>query len=171
MPLDVVAYGCTSGAMVIGDDNVAARIHEARPGVAYTTPMAAAFAAFEALGCARVALLTPYIDEINQAMRAHLEAGGLEVPVMGSFNEGDDRKVGQISPDSLRRAALELGTSEAVDAVFVSCTALRLAEVVAEIEAALGKPVTSSNHAMAWHCLRLAGVDDPLPRHGRLFTV
>ena len=170
LPLDVVAYGCTSGAMVIGDDNVAARIHEARPGVACTTPMAAAFAAFEALGARRIALLTPYVDEINQAMRAHLEAGGLEVPVMGSFNEGDDRKVGRISPDSLRRAALELGASEAVDAVFVSCTALRLVEVAAEIEAALGKPVTSSNHALAWHCLRLAGVDDPLPRFGRLFT-
>jgi maleate isomerase len=170
LPLDVVAYGCTSGAMVIGDDNVAARIHEARPGVACTTPMAAAFAAFEALGARRIALLTPYIDEINQAMRAHLEAGGLEVPVMGSFNEGDDRKVGRISPDSLRRAALELGASGAVEAVFVSCTALRLVEVAAEIEAALGKPVTSSNHALAWHCLRLAGVDDPLPQHGRLFT-
>jgi maleate isomerase len=170
LPLDVVAYGCTSGAMVIGDDNVAARIHEARPGIACTTPMAAAFAAFEALGACRIALLTPYVDEINQAMRAHLEAGGLEVPVMGSFNEGDDRNVGRISPDSLSRAALELGASEAVEAVFVSCTALRLVEAVAEIEAELGKPVTSSNHALAWHCLRLAGVDDPLPRHGRLFT-
>ncbi len=170
LPLDVVAYGCTSGAMVIGDDSVAARIHEARPGVACTTPMAAAFAAFEALGHSRIALLTPYIDEINQAMRAHLQSGGLEVPVMGSFNQGDDRKVGRISPDSLRRAALELGASKAVDAVFVSCTALRLAEVAADIEADLGKPVTSSNHALAWHCLRLAGVEDSLPEHGRLFT-
>jgi maleate isomerase len=35
----------------------------------------------------------------------------------------------------------------------------------------LGKPVTSSNHAMAWHCLRLAGVDDALPQFGRLFTL
>ncbi|MDH3914016.1 MAG: Asp/Glu racemase, partial [Rhodospirillales bacterium] len=170
LPLDVVAYGCTSGAMVIGDDKVAARVHEARPGVACTTPMAAAFAAFKALGCRRIALLTPYVDEINQAMRAHLQAGGLDVPVMGSFNEGDDRKVGRISPASLSRAALELGASETVDAVFVSCTALRLVEVVAGIEAELGKPVTSSNHALAWHCLRLAGIDDPLPQHGRLFT-
>lgn len=168
--LDVVAYGCTSGAMVIGDDNVAARIREARPGIACTTPMAAAFAAFKALGCRRIALLTPYIDEINQAMRAHLEAGGLAVPVMGSFNEGDDNKVGRISPDSLRRAALELGASEAVEAVFVSCTALRLVEAAAGIEAELGKPITSSNHALAWHCLRLAGVEESLPQHGRLFT-
>jgi maleate isomerase len=170
LPLDVVAYGCTSGAMVIGDENVTARIHEARPGVATTTPMAAAFAAFKALGCQRIALLTPYIDEINQAMRAHIMGGGFAVPVMGSFNEENDNKVGRISIESLGRAALELGRSELVDAVFVSCTALRLVDGVEQLEAELGKPVTSSNHALAWHCLRLAGVADSLPQFGRLFT-
>jgi maleate isomerase len=152
LSLDVVAYGCTSGAMVIGDDNVAARIHEARPGVATTTPMAAAF-------------------EINQTMRAHIEAGGYAVPAMGSFNEGNDNKVGRISLESVCNAALEIGRLDQVDMVFVSCTALRLVDGVAKLEAELGKPVTSSNHALAWHCLRMAGVEDALPQFGRLFTV
>jgi maleate isomerase len=58
-----------------------------------------------------------------------------------------------------------------VDAVFVSCTSVRLVDAVAEIEAECGLPVTSSNHAMAWHCLRLAGVDTKLPGLGRLFAV
>jgi len=35
-------------------------------------------------------------------------------------------------------------------------------------EAALGKPVTSSNHVMAWHASRPAGIDDKLPQPGRL---
>lgn len=170
MPLDVVAYGCTSGAMVIGDETVAARIREARPGVACTSPMAAAFAALRALGAGRVALLTPYVEEINRAMRRHLEAGGVAVPVMGSFNEADDTKVARISPDSVYRAACELGRDETVEAVFVACTSLRLVDIAAALEAELGKPVSSSNHAMAWHCLRLAGIDDALPRFGRLFT-
>jgi maleate isomerase len=55
--------------------------------------------------------------------------------------------------------------------VFISCTSVRIAADVAEIEAALGVPVTSSNHALAWHCLRLAGVDDKLPKLGRLFRL
>ncbi len=170
IPLDVVAYGCTSGAMMIGDDQVAARIHEARPGVACTSPMKGALAAFATLGAKRVALLTPYLDEINQTMRRHIEAHGVSVPVMGSFNEPDDRKVGRINPASVKEAALELGSSDQVDAVFVACTALRVVEIAAELEAELGKPVTSSNHAMAWHCLRLAGIEDALPQFGRLFT-
>jgi maleate isomerase len=37
------------------------------------------------------------------------------------------------------------------------------------VEAEIEIPVTSSDHAMAWHCLRLAGVQDVVPRAGRLF--
>jgi len=42
---------------------------------------------------------------------------------------------------------------------------------VAGIEARTGLPVTSSNHAMAWHCLRLAGVDEAVEGRGRLFSL
>ena len=52
-----------------------------------------------------------------------------------------------------------------------SCTSLRVAEIVEEVEAAIGKPVSSSNHAMAWHALRLAGVNDAVQGWGRLFRV
>ncbi len=169
LELDVVAFGCTSASMEIGEARVAEKIHEARPGVACTNPVTATFAAFKALGVSRIALLTPYIDEINQGMRRNFEAGGLTVTAMGSFNEANDNRVALISPDSIREAALTLGRHDQVDAVFVSCTSLRLAEVASDLEAELGKPVTSSNHAMAWHCLRLAGVDDKLPRFGSLY--
>lgn len=171
LPLDVVAFGCTSAAMVIGEETVAARIREVRPGVACTTPMTAAFAAFRSLGARRVGLLTPYVEDINQAMRRHIEAAGFPVTAVGSFNEGDDLKVARITPDAVRRAAADIGACEAVDAVFVSCTSLRLVDVVEDLESELGKPVTSSNHAMAWHCLRLAGVDDALDGLGRLFRL
>jgi len=169
MELDVVAFGCTSAAMVIGEERVAEKIREARPGIACTNPMTAARAAFAALGARRIALLTPYIEEINQAMRRHIEQGGPEVTAMGSFNEENDNVAARISPASIKQAALALGRGEQVDAVFVSCTSLRLVDVVAELEAELGKPVTSSNHAMAWHALRLAGIDDRLPQLGRLY--
>lgn len=169
--LDVVGYGCTSASMVIGEQRVAERIREARPGVACTTPMTAAFAACAALGVSRIALFTPYIDEINQAMRRHLESGGFKVTAMGSFNEEDDTKVARITLESVQRAVLQVGAPDEVEAVFVSCTNLRLLDGAAELERQLGKPVTSSCHAMAWHCLRLAGIEDSLPDFGSLFTL
>jgi maleate isomerase len=169
LPLDVVAFGCTSASMVIGEEQVFERIREARPGIACTTPITAALAAFRALGVGRLALLTPYRDDINRFMRDYIEARGFAVPVMGSFNEEDDRRAARIDAASIRDAAIDLGRSERVDAVFVSCTSLRLLEGTGTIEAALGKPVTSSNHALAWHCLRLAGIADRRPEFGALF--
>ena len=46
-----------------------------------------------------------------------------------------------------------------------------LAEAAAEIESEIGLPVTSSNHAMAWHALRLARYEEKLPQWGKLFTL
>jgi maleate isomerase len=103
--------------------------------------------------------------------RRFIEARDIGVPVMGSFNHENDNEVARISPDSVRAAALELGRYPQVDAVFVSCTSLRLASIVEALEADLGKPVTSSNHALAWHCLRLAGYSAPVPGLGRLFRI
>lgn len=166
--IDAMAYACTSGAMVIGDDVVAARIHEERPGIPTTAPLAAAVAGLHALGTKRVALLTPYVDRINRMMRSYMEERGLSVPVMGSFNHENDNEVARIDAASLRGAVLELGRHPAVDAVFVSCTSLRMVEQIEALEAELGKPVTSSNHALAWHTLRLAGYKEPIKGFGVL---
>jgi maleate isomerase len=169
--LDVVAFGCTSASMVIGEETVFARIREARPGVACTTPITAARAALQALRARRIALVTPYVRRINEAMRDYLAARDVDVVCIGSFEHSDDNEVARIDAASVRGAVLAVGKRRDVDAVFVSCTSLRLAEAVADIEAELGKPATSSNHAMAWHALRLAGVTDQLPTRGRLSAV
>lgn len=50
-----------------------------------------------------------------------------------------------------------------VEGVFVACTSMHVTPVIPECEAALGKPVLSSNQALAWHALRLAGVRDAVP--------
>jgi len=168
--IDVVAYGCTSASMVIGPAGVAARVHEGgRPEVPVTNPVSAATTGLAAMGATRVALLTPYIDEVNQGMRRFFIGQGLAVPVMGSFNHPDDNEVARISEPSIEDALVELGSHDEVDGVFISCTSLRVCGIVERVEQRLGKPVTSSNHALAWHALRLAGVDEPLDGLGRLF--
>ena len=47
--LDVVAYGCTSASMAIGEEKVFEKIRSVRPNAKCTTPITAAFAAFRAL--------------------------------------------------------------------------------------------------------------------------
>lgn len=168
---DVIAFGCTSGAMVIGEEAVFTRIRSVLPDARCTTPITAARHAMEALGVRRIALLTPYVDEINQWMRRYITAWGVEIPVMGSFNNENDQEVARFDTGSVEAAILALGAEPDVDAVFVSCTSVRVVEQVEALEQRLGKPVTSSNHAMAWHALRLAGIEDRLPGFGRLFRL
>ena len=71
----------------------------------------------------------------------------------------------QLRPDTRRAVCSGLTLAQQ------RCTSLRVAEQVCELEQQLGKPVLSSNHAMAWHALRLAGVQDKLPAYGKLFEI
>ena len=41
--------------------------------------------------------------------------------------------------------------------------------IVAEVEKKLGIPVTTSNHAMAWHCMRLSGIRKKISNFGKLY--
>jgi maleate isomerase len=169
MHLDVVAFGCTSASMALGEAEVFRQIRRARPDVACTTPVTAAFAAFKALGARRIGVLTPYSPAVNAVVREYLDAHGAEVAAFATFDKRDDREAARISVASIAAAIAALVRGARLDAVFVSCTSLRLAESVAAIEADVGVPVTSSDHALAWHCLRLAGVDDMVPNAGLLF--
>jgi maleate isomerase len=169
IPLNVVAFGCTSATMTMGEAAVFAEIHKARPGVACTTPVTAALAAFKALGAKGIGLLTPYAPAINENFVAYFENRGVTVAAVATFDRRDDRDAARISVASIEAAALRMAAAPGVDTVFVSCTSLRVVESVARLEQRSGVPVTSSNHAMAWHCLRLAGIDETLPAAGRLF--
>ncbi|MBV8565409.1 MAG: Asp/Glu racemase [Methylobacteriaceae bacterium] len=169
IPLDVVAFGCTSATMTLGEDAIFAEIHKARPGVACTTPVTAALAAFRALGATGIGLLTPYAPQINEGLVAYFSGRGVNIAAVATFDRQDDREAARISVPSIEAAAQRLARVPGVDVIFVSCTSLRVAEAVARLERRVGASVTSSNHAMAWHCLRLAGIDDVVPGAGRLF--
>ena len=169
--IDVIAYGCTSASMAIGEEKVFDQINTAKPDSKCTTPITAAFAAFDAFKAKRIGVLTPYTAEVNQIVADYIAARGYQVPVFGSFNEGLDTVVARITPLSIENAVREIIKHADVDAVFVSCTSVRLMEACAELEKSLGIPLTSSNHAMAWHALRLAGIDDALGQFGSLYDL
>ena len=169
IPLDVVGFGCTSATMTLGEEAVFAEIRKARPGIACTTPVTAALAAFKALGVKGIGLLTPYSPRINEGLVAYFTGRGLDIAAVATFDRQDDREAARISVASIEVAAERMAAAPGVEAIFISCTSLRVAEAVAGLERRIGIPVTSSNHAMAWHCLRLAGVNDVVPAGGRLF--
>ena len=165
--LDAVVYSCTSGTVVIGYDAVAASIHAARPGIPVATPITAGLAALAGFGARKIAVLTPYVDDVNGPIVRYIEENGPEVVALTSFLFADDNDMAGISPEVIYDAAIEADRAEA-DALFISCTAIRAVDAVERIEQALGKPVVSANQALFWQALRAAGYGEPVPGYGRL---
>ena len=167
---DAMAYACTSGATVIGPSEVAAKIHTQHRGVAVTDPITAVMAACRALEIKRLGFLTPYVPEVSNAMRSLLEDNDLEIASFGSFEQDQEKIVSRIAEVSTLEAIVKVGEKSECEGVFVSCTNLRTLGVLQEAEQILGKPVISSNLALIWHMLRLAGVEGRGTAPGKLFT-
>ena len=167
--LDTVAYACTSASLLIGEQVVATVLRASKPKVPVTTPLTAAKAAFRALNAGRIALLTPYVGEINDRLHVHFQQAGFPVTAMGGFFNSSDPEVVRIDPQSILAASRRLTHKADVDLLFIACTALRASALVPRLERELSMAVTTSNHAMAWHALRLAGVGDRVSDRGSLF--
>lgn len=149
--MGVVGYACTSASSVIGSDKVEALVHAGCDTAAVTNPLRAAVACAADLSISRLALLSPYIEEVNTPLRAAFAREGVEMPVFGSFGVAEEARVARISPESVVDAAARLGADPSVDGVFISCTNLRTFQALKHISKRIGKPVLSSNQSLAWH--------------------
>ena len=74
-----------------------------------------------------------------------------------------------IDSKSIISGVKEIIKGRKIDMVFISCTSIRFMDFVPQLEKLIGIPVTTSNHAMAWHCMRLGEVTNTLPNLGELF--
>ena len=167
VPFDVIGYGCTSGATVIGPDRIRDLIATTCDTAAVCDPMTSVIDAAHHLGARKIGVVTPYIPSVSNAICERLEAHDLKISGFGSFGILQDPDVARVTPASIKDAIIGIGRSDC-DAVFVSCTNLAVLSVIAEAESAIGKPVLSSNQALAWAMCQSAGIA-PKNKFGRLF--
>ncbi len=168
--LDAIAYVCTSGSIAAGEAAVERAIRRAQPG---TRPLALVTCVVDALrhsGIARLAVGTPYLDEVNAMEAAFLADRGFEVCSMKGLGIARGRDMALVEPGDIVRLALDVCTGDC-DGIFLSCTALRAVEVVDTIEEQTGKPVVTSNQALVWRMLRQIRAQDAAVGPGRLFRL
>ncbi|GAA5079961.1 Asp/Glu racemase [Roseibacterium beibuensis] len=168
--LDAIGYACTSAATVIGPDRVAELVQSRHPDALVTNPITAVIAALQALDAERIALVTPYVAEVNAPIRAKLAEAGVACVDERSFLQKEDWTVARISEASTLDALIAAGAAGA-DAVFASCTNLRSFNVLEKAEGLIGCPVVTSNQALLWHMLKLAKVEARGWGPGRLFDL
>lgn len=145
----VVVFGCTSAGALRGNDydaELCRRIGE-ETGAEVVSVIASVRRAISSRGAARVGVLTPYVDSLNEKIQASLEADGVEVPAMYGLGITDNFAIANVTPSAIADFAAERLPRTSVDLVFVSCTNFRAMDAIPLIEDRLGLPVVTSNHA------------------------
>ncbi len=152
----VVAFCCTSGSFVDGVAGERALVDvmaEAGAAKALTTA-GALVAAFTALGVNRIALVSPYVDDLTGKLEHFLATHGIET--VSRVGLGLLGQIWRVSYTEVVRAVREVDHPDA-EAVFISCTNLATYDVIARLEADLGKPVLTANQVTMWAALGAVG--------------
>ena len=145
----VVAFACTSGGAVLGADGEAALIGNIarETGAFVVSTNDAVGRTIERLGGKRVAVLTPYVDELNRAIAAGLERRGLSIVHMAGLAMTDNFLIGNVTPREIVAFAERELAGRQFDLLFVSCTNFRAVEARAALMQRFGVPVVTSNQA------------------------
>ncbi len=167
--LDAIVYGCTSGSMVIGPERLNELISSARLGLPVFNPISAVIAGLQAMNRRKIAIVTPYPQETNRVVAAFLAGRGIEIVSGLTFDILSGYDMSRLRPADLFDAAIKADTPEA-EAIFISCTALLVSPVLEDIERKTGKPVVTSNQALAWQCSETVKLIRNDGRGGELFN-
>ncbi len=168
---DVLAFGCTTGSLVSGEPSYALEMeHELADvsGIPTVATAASILRAFEAMEMESMVVHTPYPDALNEREHTFIEDAGFDVLALEGLGIKPTTDKGDIHPEVVYRHARAIDRSDA-DGVFVSCTNYRTFEVIEALEADLDKPVVTSNQALLWNALDVAGVDASDVPLGSLF--
>ena len=165
--LNTIAYGCTSGTITIGEDSVKEKILSAKPGSYVTTPVTSAIKAFKLMNIKKIALFTPYPDPVNKIILEYFTKKNIEVLSFASLNLNLDSEFANVDPNYILEISSKLETKNA-DALFISCTALPVLNILDKLEKKIKKPVLSSNQTLIWDTIRSIGYKSPIRGYGKL---
>ncbi len=162
--------GTSSGWLGFEADERLCRAIEAETGARACTSVLALNEIFAMTGVRRFGLVTPYRDDVQQAIVANYARAGFECAAERHLKIQDNFSFSEVGADQLRDMVREVARSQP-QAIAIFCTNLRGAPLVAELEAELGIPIYDTIATVVWKALRLAGVDTRRIRSwGRLFT-
>jgi maleate isomerase len=177
---DVIVVACTSATLIKGFGYDQKLIEEIThlTGVATTTTSTAVIEALKFFKITKVAVATPYIEEVNQKEKEFLEAHGIRVTRIKGLGYSKSitsyplsskpiSPMGLLQPSVAYKLARDTDTPDA-DGIFISCTGFRTIEIIEELERDTGKPVVTSNQASMAMALKMMGIKEKIRGFGSL---
>jgi len=136
-------------------------------GVPCLTTSSAVVAALKNLNIKKVALATPYTNDVNMRCKIFLEEYGFEITNICGLGLTNDSEIDRQKLEVIYKLAKDTDTTDA-EAVVILCTGVRSIPILQDLETDLGKPVISAVQATFWHCLCMAGVKEKIYGYGSL---
>lgn len=169
--VDGIIYGCTSGSFIKGpgfDKEVEQVIREVAPDLPIVTTATAVVEAIRSLKVTKVALGTPYTEDVTESGKIFLEGNGIQVTKTHSLPPRSSCGKGEITYRETMNLACAIN-SEENEAIVLMCTALPTFGIIRRIEDTLKKPVVTANQASIWAMLKRLAIYRPIEKLGTLF--
>jgi maleate isomerase len=118
----------------------------------------------------KVAVLSPYPQELHQSARKFLADSGFEV-VADRTMDVVFKRLQDVTPAEIAAAGKELlATAPDAEGLYIPCNQWSAADAAPLIEQERGVPVVTGSHADHWEAFRALGINDRIDGHGRLMA-
>jgi len=139
------------------DESTTRRMSAAAAGVPAITSADAVGRALHALGAKRIALVSPYSEDVNaRARRYYSGKHGLDIALLEGFAAKDSYSIGKLGPENARDAFVRIDRPD-IDAFVVPGANFLTMASISEWEREFKKPVVSSTQAAVWAMARQLG--------------
>jgi|TARA_B100000900_G_scaffold396114_1_gene395132 maleate isomerase len=167
--LDCVVYGCTSGTIAAGYENIKKKVNLAKPEAKVTTPSTAAVNALKKMKIKKIAIFTPYSKALNDEVIEYFKKENFEITSNAYYDISNDLDIGKVDENYLYETLTKMDLEKA-EGLFISCTALPALSIIDKLEKKLNKTVFSSNQVLIWDTLQSIGNKNPIQGFGKLFN-
>src|SRR5579859_1004047 len=182
--VEVISLAQTSASLFADDyDAVTTRRITAAANVPAVTSAQAVGQAIRALGTTRIAIVSPYSQQVIERAKHYYESKfALSVVALEGFAATDSYMIGKLGPENARDAFARINRPEnardafarinrpEIDCFVVPGGNFPTMSFVPAWEQEFGKPVITTNGAALWSMMHIMGARDPLPTLGRLLA-
>ena len=166
--IDCIVYGCTSGTIASGYKTIEKKIKNAKPKSKVITPSTAAITALKKLNIKKISLFTPYPKKLNDEVLSFFKDEKFLITSNYYLDIKSDTDIWKVDPEHLFKMLISMDHADS-DALFISCTALPVLQIIEKLEKKLKKFVLSSNQVLIWDTLEKIGQNNSINGFGKLF--
>ena len=166
--IDCIVYGCTSGTIASGYKTIEKKIKNAKPKSKVITPSTAAITALKKLNIKKISLFTPYPKKLNDEVLSFFKDEKFLITSNYYLDIESDTDIWKVDPEYLFKVLVSMDHADS-DALFISCTALPVLQIIEKLEKKLKKFVLSSNQVLIWDTLEKIGQNNSINGFGKLF--